>query len=134
MAELRRRIQHWAEDEGVTLIDRAFEQRVMRRFFRAREYDLERTFAMFTTYLKWVQAYLPHEISLESVADEIAQHKVYFHGTDMQGRPNVIVHLSKHNPRISSVDDTLQLLVFLIEQAQKMYSYSYSSNASSRTA
>jgi hypothetical protein len=72
---------------------------------------------------KWVHAYLPHEISLESVAEEVAQHKVYFHGTDMQGRPNIIVHLAKHNPRVSSIDDTLQLLVFLLEQAQVLYVY-----------
>eukprot|EP01094_Clydonella_sp_ATCC50884_P020188 TRINITY_DN4143_c0_g1_i2.p1 TRINITY_DN4143_c0_g1~~TRINITY_DN4143_c0_g1_i2.p1 ORF type:complete len:550 (+),score=135.47 TRINITY_DN4143_c0_g1_i2:116-1651(+) len=50
----------------------------VRRFLRSCNYDLEKAYARMCEHVVWVHSYLPHEISLEAIAEEVQQHKVLF--------------------------------------------------------
>ncbi len=64
----------------------------LRRWLRARGWDVARAAAAITRHAEWRAAHMPSgRVELESIANELACDKVYLQGVDRKGRPVMII-------------------------------------------
>ncbi|XP_021829347.1 CRAL-TRIO domain-containing protein YKL091C-like isoform X2 [Prunus avium] len=69
----------------------------IRRFLRARDFDISQASAMFLKYLKWRRTFVPNGfISASEVPNQIAQNKMFLQGSDKKGRPIAVVLGNRH--------------------------------------
>lgn len=69
----------------------------IRRFLRARDFDISQASAMLLKYLKWRRTFVPNGfISASEVPNQIAQNKMFLQGSDKKGRPIAVVLGNRH--------------------------------------
>ncbi|KAJ8772481.1 hypothetical protein K2173_027658 [Erythroxylum novogranatense] len=92
--------------------------RVIRRFLRARDLDVEKASAMFSKYRKWRQEFVPNgPFSPSEIQNEIAQNKMFLQGSDKKGRPIIVVLGARHFKNKAGVDEFKRFVVFGLDKA-----------------
>lgn len=85
-------------------------------FLKDRKFSVEETVSKLTKAIKWRHEFGVSELSEESVKSIAETGKSYVHDyLDVQGRPVLMVDISKHIPGDSQKDE--KLCVFLVEKA-----------------
>ncbi|KAI3455207.1 hypothetical protein Pfo_011870 [Paulownia fortunei] len=89
----------------------------LRRFLRARDFDVEKASSMLMKYLAWRRTFVPKgTISESEIPNQIAQNKMFMQGRDKQGRPIAVVFGSRHFPSKGGVDEFRRFLVFALDK------------------
>lgn len=90
----------------------------LRRFLIARQLKLEPTIHMIQQHTVWRKKTLP--IALEgAVLAEERKRKVELRGTDTTGRPLVVIHSGRFDPRTRDLQGSVHLCFYMIELALK---------------
>lgn len=90
----------------------------LRRFLVARKLKLEPTVAMIQQHTAWCESTLP--VALEgAVLVEACKGKAEVHGTDCAGRPLVIIHSGKFDPKTRDLQASIHACFYLFENALK---------------
>jgi len=90
------------------------------RFLKARDFDLDKAFDMYSTHLKWKGEYKPQEIDTTKIQREIATGKFRVMPEDKNGNVTFVIRAVKHIPGVVPLDDTIRYGVYMVEQALKM--------------
>jgi hypothetical protein len=88
----------------------------LKRFLRARDWDLKASSEMLAADLKWREAG-NHLVTFDTVKSEIAKGRFFFHKHDKANRPIVIVKASEHFPDSNTTELTFKMAVFVLEEA-----------------
>lgn len=88
------------------------------RFLTAREFDSTKAFEMWKKWVEWRLSYKPEQISPteECVKKQMETGKLVWHKTDKGNRPCLYYRMRYHVPNLTSLDDTLRFLVYMIEK------------------
>ncbi|XP_050226130.1 sec14 cytosolic factor-like [Mercurialis annua] len=78
-------------------ISKEIDDMTLKRFLRARDFDVKKASAMLLKYLKWRNEFVPNgSVSPSEVPNEIAQNKMFMQGFDRTGRPITVLFGAKH--------------------------------------
>lgn len=88
------------------------------RFLTAREFDSAKAFEMWKKWVDWRLSYKPEQISPteECVRKQLETGKLVWHKTDKGNRPCLYYRMRYHVPNLTSLDDTLRFLIYMIEK------------------
>ncbi|MQM05787.1 hypothetical protein Taro_038603 [Colocasia esculenta] len=87
-------------------------------FLKDRRFSVEDAVFKLTKAIKWRQEFSVSELTEESVRNLYETGKAYVHDfLDVQGRPVLVVVVSKHFPGVQDPKENEKLCVFLIEKA-----------------
>ena len=89
---------------------------MLRRFVVARKGSVPDILAMIEAHMAWRTQHLPPVVT-EAVVAELKKGKIEVYGHDVQGRPLVIVHSGKFDPKERDLATCLTSIVHLIESA-----------------
>ena len=87
----------------------------LRRFLVARKLKLDETMEMINNHMEWRARMLPVTLT-EEVKAELKKGKMEVYGTDIQGRPLLIVHSGRFDPKERDLDTAIAACVYLIEK------------------
>ena len=88
---------------------------MLRRFLRARDWDIEKGSNMFLKYLKWRRSFVPNgSISPSEIPNEIAQNKMFLQGFDKKGRPIGVAFGARHFQNKRNPEEFKRMLFYLI--------------------
>jgi len=99
-----------------------FDDRMVLRFLRARKFDIDAAFQMILACIRFrldFQDVGVDAITMESCKREAVAGKAYIHGTDVQGRPIVIVRPRFHDPSLTDPQESERFIVFMMEHCRK---------------
>jgi len=103
---------------GLTDIERKWlTDECLLRYLRARDYKLDRSFAMIKETLKWRKEYGVVELmmgDLTSIKKESESGKMYVNGFDKKGRP--ILYMKPRYQNTKGADDQIRHLVYTLER------------------
>jgi hypothetical protein len=94
-------------------------QDTLSRFLTAREGNETKALAMWEQWLEWRLTYKPESIQESDIKNELESGKAFLHGYDKEGRPCIVVKISKHIPAKTDVDEFIKFFMYLIESACK---------------
>ncbi|KAH9329180.1 hypothetical protein KI387_001288, partial [Taxus chinensis] len=85
----------------------------LRRFLRARDFNVQKASQFFLKYLKWRRAYVPLGYIPESqVCNELEKKKIYVQGLDKQGRPIGVILAARHVGDDRDLEEFKRLVVY----------------------
>jgi len=90
------------------------------RVLTARDFNLEASFAMWVKWYEWRVEYRADEITESEMMPHILTGKAFYHGTDKQGRPCLIVRFRYHQPSQFPLEETMRYLIYLVEYGVKL--------------
>ena len=90
------------------------------RVLTARDFNLEASFAMWVKWYEWRVEYRADEITESEMMPHILTGKAFYHGTDKQGRPCLIVRFRYHQPSRFPLEETMRYLIYLVEYGVKL--------------
>jgi len=92
------------------------------RFLRAREFDVDDAFKMLADCLEWrinFQGIGVRNIKIESIQNQLASGKAFYHGKDKAGRPVCYVLVRVHDSHEQQIDEIQRFLVYLMEKGRE---------------
>ncbi|XP_037438816.1 phosphatidylinositol transfer protein 3-like [Triticum dicoccoides] len=90
---------------------------VLRRFLRARDYNIGKASMMLLQYLAWKRVAKPHgSISDEEVRGEIAKKRVDMQGFDCLGRPMAYIYGARHFPARRDLDGFKRYVAYVLDK------------------
>ncbi|KAM3318411.1 hypothetical protein ACQJBY_035889 [Aegilops geniculata] len=90
---------------------------VLRRFLRARDYNIGKASTMLLQYLAWKRVAKPHgSISGEEVRDEIAKKRVDMQGFDRLGRTMAYIYGARHFPARRDLDGFKRYVAYVLDK------------------
>ncbi|VAI40296.1 unnamed protein product [Triticum turgidum subsp. durum] len=90
---------------------------VLRRFLRARDYNIGKASMMLLQYLAWKRVAKPHgSISDEEVRGEIAKKRVDMQGFDRLGRPMAYIYGARHFPARQDLDGFKRYVAYVLDK------------------
>jgi hypothetical protein len=93
----------------------------LRRFLYARNGKREPASELLIKHLQWRKEYGTDTIMDEDFSDLEEGGVMYWHGTDAEGRPNLVWRAGLHNPSDVTPERRSRFLVYLFETALKRY-------------
>jgi len=99
-----------------------FDDRMYLRFLRARKFVVDAAFQMLVDCIKFrldFQGVGVDAITMESCKREATAGKSFIHGTDIHGRPIVIVRPRLHDPALTDPQESERYIVFMMEHCRK---------------
>ncbi|XP_024381033.1 uncharacterized protein [Physcomitrium patens] len=89
------------------------DEATLRRFLRARSWKLSKAVKMFVDHQKWRRSFLPlGYIPQEEIKNELDAEKVFLQGSDIKGRPIVVLMAAKHEASKRNFDEFKRFCVF----------------------
>jgi hypothetical protein len=88
----------------------------LRRFLVARKLRLEETLKMIAAHMEWRSQQLPVQVT-DALIAELKKGKVERLGNDTQGRPLVIVHSGRFDPKERDLGVAIAAVIYNIEKA-----------------
>jgi len=101
---------------GELFVTEGCDDDMLLRFAKARNYEVQRTYEMLLKYFEWRSNYMPWKIEASDVMGETMKKKAYYFGFDKENRPSLYLFPAHHNPKETSVPDTLRFVCYIIEQ------------------
>lgn len=89
---------------------------LLHRFLLARKLQLQPTVEMIEEHIKWREVTLPVQLT-PAIMAELRKGKAEAYGTDREGRPLVIVHSGRFDPKTRDLEASVLGLLYLIESA-----------------
>lgn len=100
--------------------DTFYQHSVLHRFLAAEKFDVHRAAARLTAHAAWRAEALPTGSILEDeVGDQIAQQKVLLQPRGSDGRPLLIIRVSRHFSSPASVAQVERFVIFCLEAASR---------------
>lgn len=90
------------------------------RFLKARDFDIEKAWTMYSEHLKWREEFKPEEITYESIAAEAKLKKLRIHPPDKDGNITLVLCAGNHVPGEFPLDHTMRYTVYMAERAIAM--------------
>ncbi|KAL0477407.1 hypothetical protein AKO1_005804 [Acrasis kona] len=92
------------------------------KFLRARKWDLPKAEEMYRKKMTWVQQRQPHLIRQEDVQSSIDTGKAFWHGTDPNKRPILVVRAGNHFAASGpdGVEQDLKFVFYIMELGMSM--------------
>jgi hypothetical protein len=87
------------------------------RYLIARNNDLDLATELLSKAQKWKSIHYP--ILKQDCLGELSKAKVYTHGVDKEGRPLLIVHGIRHDPRNRNIEELAKAALWMMEQVIK---------------
>lgn len=83
------------------------DDKVIKRFLRARDGNIQKGSAMMLEFLKWRHSFVPNaSISLSEVQNEVAQNKMFMQGHNKEGQHVIVVFGARHfQNKIGGLDE-----------------------------
>ena len=114
LEEMKRRVYSSASESAYRSQD------TLIRMLRAREFNVDTAFEMWTKWVDWRRTYRAEEITEYEMMPHIRTGKAFFHGKDKCGRPCLIVKVRNHWPQDFPPEETLRYSIYLVECAVKL--------------
>jgi hypothetical protein len=89
---------------------------LLRNFLVARKLKLDETLEMLSAHADWRKANLPVQIT-DPLITELKKGKVELRGKDMKGRPLVVVHSGRFDPKVRDISVAIAAIVYQMERA-----------------
>ena len=109
-----------ARAQEITSDPKYLDQKNFLRVLTARDFNLEASFAMWVKWYEWRVEYRADEITESEMMPHILTGKAFYHGTDKQGRPCLIVRFRYHQPSQFPLEETMRYLIYLVEYGVKL--------------
>eukprot|EP00026_Physarum_polycephalum_P015386 Phypoly_transcript_16053.p1 GENE.Phypoly_transcript_16053~~Phypoly_transcript_16053.p1 ORF type:complete len:251 (+),score=47.87 Phypoly_transcript_16053:103-855(+) len=87
----------------------------LRRYLRARDYNVDAAHTMLVNSLKWRNEFKPHLITTQEIAPVLALDTMFMSGMDKKNRPIIYVMPGQFNP--NSVELRVKYMVWMLEYA-----------------
>jgi len=100
-------------DRGEIPDDSFFDDRMLVRFLKARQYDVCKSYEMIKSYFKWRKDYKVDHIKFDDVKDCLIKEQMYVMGKNKEGYPTLVIFAGKNH--YTNVDHLERLLVFVME-------------------
>ncbi|PAN20723.1 hypothetical protein PAHAL_3G406400 [Panicum hallii] len=106
------------------------DKHTMRRFLKARGFDIDKTIDMWSEMLKWRKEFGADSILTDFVFDELEDVLLYyphgFHGVDRDGRPIYIEILGKVDPnKLLNVTTVERFLKYHVQSLERLFAEKY---------
>ncbi|KNC87125.1 hypothetical protein SARC_00748, partial [Sphaeroforma arctica JP610] len=90
------------------------------RFVRARDFSVANAAQMYSTYATWAKQFGPHDIPPHTLTKELSEGMIFFHREDKQGRPLMILNITKMPQTLPDEATELRyirLVILMVETA-----------------
>lgn len=100
----------------------------IKRFYEARDGDLEKAYLMWENWVKWRLTYKPNNIDLTKLKYDLSYGKSFIHGNDKEGRPCLLLFTGLHFPDKTTFDNSYSLGVYWMERMMQTLKSTYHKN------
>lgn len=115
-------------DNSETEFSMVVDPQYIKRFYDARDGDLEKSYQMWENWIKWRISYKPLEINLSKIASDLSYGKSFIHGFDKEGRPCLLMFTGLHFPDKTTFENTYAMGVYWMERMMQILKTTHHKN------